>query len=119
MILENIKKQFRERDRSVKVLSKDGNFRAVAVKNKNTTLTAQNLHNLPLMPAYYLANAITSATLISSFLKGEERVIVDINSNALINKIYAEVMQVGECRGYINTTEENQTLSPKIQYGLC
>jgi len=107
MMSEEVKQQFRERDRSTRVLAKNGLFRAVVLTNKNSVLTAQLRHNLPLVPAYYLANSISAATLISMFLKGEERIIFDINSNGIIHKIYAETLHLGECRGYINYSLDN------------
>jgi len=119
MNLEEVKKQFKERDRAIRVLSKNGLFRATAISNKNTNLAAQTKHNLPVMPAYVLSNVITAATLISSFLKGEERVIVDVSSDGYLKKIYAEVMHLGECRGYINYNVEKEKINKYLDCGLC
>ena len=101
-MLNNIKNEFKIRDRAVSVLSKNGCFRAVFTKNTNAVKTAKQNHNLNLYPAILLSKTLTAATMMSMFLKGEERIIVDINTNDAINKIYAEVLHTGECRGFVN-----------------
>ncbi len=107
-MLEEIKKKFENRDRVIRVLSKNGYFRAVAVKNTVSAQTAQTAHKLEHIPAFFLAKALSSATMISAFLKGEERIIFDISSDGLINRVFAEAMQVGECRGFIRFSDDNQ-----------
>jgi molecular chaperone Hsp33 len=107
-MLEELKKKFKERDRAISVLSKNGSFRAVAVRNTLSAITAQKNHNLSYIPAFFLAKTMTVATMISIFLKGEERVIVDFSGNGVLEKIYAEVMHVGECRGFVKVSAQKQ-----------
>lgn len=104
-MIEELKKRFKERDRAISVLSKDGLFRAVAIRNTNTAILAQKSHDLSAVPAYFLSKVLAGAGMISIFLKGEERVIVDFSGDGLLEKIYAEVMHVGECRGFVKLSE--------------
>lgn len=115
-MLDNIKNEFKIRDRAISVLSKNGYFRAVFVKNTNTIRIAQNNHSLNLYPAILLSKTLTAATMISMFLKGEERVIVDIDTNNAINKIYAEVLHTGECRGFVRENHTpNNSVTPLLK----
>jgi molecular chaperone Hsp33 len=45
---------------------------------------------------------ITGASLLASYLKGEERVVVSAEGDGLIRSVVAEAMQIGEVRGYIS-----------------
>ena len=121
-MLEDIKNKFKNRDRAISVLSKNGSFRTVIVRNTNTVITAQNNHNLSYIPAYFLARTLTAATMISVFLKGEERVIIDYSCDGALEKIYAEVMHLGECRGFVKISDNNkkeiQSLSDVLGVGL-
>lgn len=93
---------YKLRDRSVRVLSKDGHFRAVCVKNSTSTRLAQVNHHLPHYQAALLGRTLTSASLLSSFLKGEERIIIEMEGNGPVSKVFSEALQVGEVRGYVN-----------------
>ena len=115
-MLENVKNEFKSRDRAISVLSKDGLFRAVFVKNNNTINTAKQNHNLNLYPAIMLSKTLTATTMMSMFLKGEERIIADINMNNKITKIYAEVLHTGECRGFV---KENTNNNPNNNSNNC
>ena len=103
---EKLIKEFKNRDRVIKVLSKDGKFRITAIKNTNTALTAQKKHNLPYPAAFLLARALSAASLMASFLKGEERVTIEIEGKGLVNYIYAEALQLGEVRGFTEYSPE-------------
>ncbi|MCO5252426.1 MAG: Hsp33 family molecular chaperone HslO [Candidatus Kapabacteria bacterium] len=104
---EELKKIFQQRDRSVRVLSKDGFFRAVCVKSSNTSLTAQRNHKLDKVSAFFLSRMMSSSLMIASFLKGEERVVIEVDGSNVFKKLFAESMQLGEVRGYVdmNNTE--------------
>lgn len=103
---EEIKKQLQLRDRSVRVISKDGNFRAVAVKNTQTVKTAQKNHNLDYLSSLLLARLMSAASMMSSFLKGEERIILEMQGNGPIKRIYAESLQLGENRGFVEYADD-------------
>ncbi len=97
-----LEKLYRERDRAVRVLSKNGKFRAVAIKNSISALTAQKRHNLPYLAAFMMARTMSAASCLAMFLKGDERIVVEAEGNGPINRVYAEAIQVGEVRGFVN-----------------
>lgn len=103
---DKLKEQFKKRDRTVRVLSKDGNFRVVAITSTNLTRTAQKRHNLSYVPAFFLARTLTASSMMASFLKGEERIIVELQSDKVIKRVFSESMRVGETRGFINYDEK-------------
>ena len=61
---EEIKRELRLRDRVVRVLAKDKQIRAIAIKNTKSVKTAQSNHNLGFLPATLLAKLISSALMI-------------------------------------------------------
>lgn len=103
---EELKRQYHQRDRSVRVLSKDGHFRVVCVKSSQTSRKAQENHNLDKVPAFFLSRVLSSALMMSSFLKGEERVVVEADGSGPIKKVFAEALQLGETRGFVELNDE-------------
>lgn len=97
---EELKKQFLLRDRLYNILTKDGLLRLSFIASTNTTKEAQKRHNLDYITATYMAQLLTGTSMIASFLKGEERISIEVTSNAYISKLYAEANQLGEIRGY-------------------
>lgn len=75
---EDIKKKWLTRDRVTRAMTVDGLFRAAVIHNPNTVRTAQEKHNLDAVSSIVLARALTGASLMASFLNGEERVVVQI-----------------------------------------
>lgn len=121
--IDDLKKELKLRDRVVKAMSKDGFFRIVAIKNTTTAITAQKNHNLSYIPAFFLARALSSASMYAALLKGEERVSIDITGEYEISNIYAEAIHVGEVRGYVgfrDLTEEHkiENLSDYLGNGM-
>lgn len=106
MDINAIKNQLKGRDRVIRILSKDGLFRGVALKNTIMAKDAQLKHNLDALPAFFLAKAMSAATLISAFLKGEERISIDIEGNGIIERLFAEAIQVGETRGFVRVNSD-------------
>lgn len=110
MDTKDIKNKYITRDRAVRILSKDGRIRVVAVKTSNSSLTAQKNHNLPLIPAIFLSKMLSAGALMASMLKGEERIILHTESDGEISSLYAEALQVGELRGYARYSSELDNL---------
>lgn len=92
---------FLRRDRVTRVLTRDGKFRAVVINATKTALTAQQSHELDAFSGYYLAQGLTAAAALSSFLKGEERIALQFDGDGAISSLFVESLQVGEVRGYI------------------
>jgi molecular chaperone Hsp33 len=109
---EELKKQLQLRDRAVRVISEDGHFRAVAVKNTTTVQTAQKNHNLDYISSLLLARLMSAASMMASFLKGEERIVLEMQGNGPISKIYAESMQLGENRGFVEYAKDVTSRAP-------
>jgi len=112
---ETAKKRWTERDRVTKCITQDGMFRAACIHNVQCVRTAQERHSLEPLRALMLARGLTSASLMASFLKGEERVTIDMSGDGLVRRVYAEALQVGEVRGFANL---NATPNPEANSGL-
>jgi len=112
--MSDVKKMWQDRDRVVRAITQDGFFRATAIKSTNLVRTAQVMHGLEPLRAIVLGRALTGAALLASFLKGEERVVVQLDGDGPISNVYAEALQVGEVRGYasLNVTPNPEATSP-------
>ena len=98
---EEVKKLYTQRDRVVKAMTEDGFFRLAAVRNSKAALSAQERHNLSPLAAVLLGRALAGASLLSSFLKNEERVSLDFSGNGPAGKVFAEALNLGEVRGFV------------------
>ncbi len=111
--LAELKQKFRTRDRVVHAMTADGTIRAATVVTTETAQTAQRRHELEAVGAVLLARALSAASMMASFLKGEERVIVEAKGSGFIRTVYAEALQVGEVRGYVEyNAKANGSMSP-------
>lgn len=99
------KEEYKKRDRIVSALSADGKYRIVVIKNSKAVQTAQKRHELSKSPAFFLAKLLSSASLMASLLKGEERICLTVQGNDAIKTVYAEALQVGEVRGFVQLRE--------------
>lgn len=91
-----------DRDRITLAMTSDSLFRAAIIRNSHTVRTAQEKHGLDAITSLVLARTLTGASLMASFLKGEERVSIHCDGDGVISSVYAEAMQLGEVRGYVN-----------------
>ena len=106
---DEIKKQFKLRDRVYRAHSKDGNIRISIIKNSIVARTAQKKHNLDFISATLLSKLMSGASLIASFLKGEERIILETEGSGHISRMYAEALQLGEIRGFVVSDDNIDT----------
>lgn len=100
---DDVKKLWRDRDRVVRAMTENGLFRVAVMRSTTTTRKAQQQHDLAPLESLLLARALMGASLMASFLKGEERVTLNFEGDGAIATVYAEAMQVGEVRGYCRT----------------
>ncbi|MDW7996138.1 MAG: Hsp33 family molecular chaperone HslO, partial [Bacteroidota bacterium] len=100
----------------IRALTVDGAFRGVVVKNTVVAQTAQSRHGLEPVGARLLAQALASASLLASFLKGEERIVVEAEGDGPIATVAAEALQVGEVRGYVRYAKERSDGLPLAAY---
>jgi molecular chaperone Hsp33 len=103
---EELKQKFKNRDRISKALSNGGKIRAAVIKNTNTSIEAQKRHKLDFISAALLSRLMAGAGLMSSFMKGEERVILEMQGNGPVSKLYAEALRVGEIRAFAEHRSE-------------
>lgn len=96
-----IRKIYNQRDRVVKALTENGRFRMAVVRNTNAAREAQKRHKLSPLAAVFLGKTMAGASLLSSFLTSEERIIIEINGSGVLGKVFAEALQLGEVRGYV------------------
>lgn len=100
-----IKKLYIQRDRVVKAITEDGFFRLAAVRNTKCAQTAQEKHVLSPLAAVLLGRAMSGASLLSAFLKNEERIMLDFSGNGPAGKVFAESLELGEVRGYVQNPQ--------------
>lgn len=99
--LAELKHRYRMRDRVVHAMAGGGTIRAAVVVATTTAQQAQQQHHLEPVGSVLLARALSAATMMASFLKGEERVIVEAKGSGFIRTVYAEALQTGEVRGFV------------------
>ncbi|MGA1277525.1 MAG: Hsp33 family molecular chaperone HslO [Candidatus Kapaibacteriota bacterium] len=119
--MNELKKTYQHRDRVVRAMSGNGMFRIAVAKTTGTAETARIKHDLDPLLSYMLGKTLTSSVLLSSFLKGEERVIVQAEGTGKIKLIFAEAMQVGEVRGFVVTDDAHpmpESLSDALNKGF-
>ncbi|MDZ4746810.1 MAG: Hsp33 family molecular chaperone HslO [bacterium] len=112
--MDEMKKRWTERDRVTKCITKDGMFRAACIHNVTCVRTAQERHALEPLRALMLARGLTSASLMASFLKGEERIAIDMTGDGPVRRVFTEALQVGEVRGFavLNSEPDPEAKSP-------
>lgn len=115
--MNDIKKTYQHRDRVVRAMSGNGMFRIAVAKTTETTEQARLKHDLDPLLSYLLGKTLTSSILLSSFLKGEERVIVQAEGTGRVKLIFAEAMQVGEVRGFV-VIDESQSMPASLSDAL-
>ncbi len=118
MNTNELKKKFLQRDRSARALTNDGKFRAAAVINTNTAKEAQRRHTIDPLSTLLLSRSLAAASLLASFLKGEERVVVEFMGNGIYKRIFAEALQVGEVRGYVDKNQHPENTETAFGVGL-
>lgn len=115
--MNDLKKTYQHRDRVVRAMSGNGMFRVAVAKTTGTAEQARIKHDLDPLLSYLLGKTLTSSVLLSSFLKGEERVIVQAEGTGRVKLIFAEAMQVGEVRGFV-VTDDTQPMPSSLSDAL-
>jgi molecular chaperone Hsp33 len=97
---------FLRRDRFTRVITNDGKFRSVVVNATKTSRTAQKNHGLDALSGYVLAQGLSVAAALASFLKGEERITLQFDGDGAVSSLFVESLQVGEVRGFVRLAED-------------
>ncbi len=95
------KKDFLRRDRLLRAIGKNGNFRISIVKSTQIARTARERHGLSLLASVLLGRTLTGALLLASNLKGEERIQLRMEGSGMVGSVTAEAVSNGEVRGYV------------------
>ncbi len=95
------KEAFLRKDRLVRGISDNGFFQVVVVKTTNVVQEAASRHHLGPLATVLLGRALTGVMLLSSALKGEERIQLVMQGNGPLSMLAAEANSIGEIRGYV------------------
>ncbi|GAB5410460.1 MAG: Hsp33 family molecular chaperone HslO [Balneolaceae bacterium] len=99
------KEDYEFKDRLIKGVTEDGNFKVSIVKTTDVIKEAQERHGLSLLNTVLLGKALTAAMLLASELKKEERIQLRLDGNGPVSSITAEANSLGEIRGYVANPE--------------
>ena len=97
----SLKEEFKFKDRLIKGIEGDGQFKISIVKTTEVIRTAKKNHNLSLLATLLLGRTLTAAMLLASELKGEERIEIRLEGSGPLGFISAEANRAGEMRGYV------------------
>lgn len=97
----SLKKKFQFKDRLIKGIEADGQFKISVVKTTDVVQTAKMNHQLSILNTVLLGRTLTAAALLASEMKGEERIKLQFEGNGPVGMITAEANRVGEVRGYV------------------
>ena len=118
MTSDESKKHLLHRDRSARAITTDGAFRAAAIINTQSAREGVRRHNTDPLSSLLLSRSLAAASLLASFLKGEERVSIELMGNGVFKKIFAEAMQLGEVRGYVEVNPHPERNDEALGVGL-
>ncbi|MEX2347564.1 MAG: Hsp33 family molecular chaperone HslO [Balneolaceae bacterium] len=96
----SLKERFQFKDRLIKGIDKDGQFKISVVKTTNVVQTAKYNHGLSLLNSVLLGRTLTASMLLASELKGEERIRLKLEGSGPVGMLVAEANRAGEIRGY-------------------
>ena len=96
---------YRQRDRMMRVMSKDGKFRASVVKATDLANNASKRHRLNPLASVILGELLMGALLSASHLKEDEQISIRLEVNGEIKSATAEANMMGEVRGYLGNPD--------------
>lgn len=106
------------KDRIIKGITEDGNFKISVVKTTDVIKEAKERHNLSLLNTVILGKTLTAAMLLASELKSEERIQLRLDGSGPIGMVLAEANSLGEIRGYVaNPQAELDYSKPGVTIG--
>jgi len=97
--------EFQFKDRIIKGITADGNFKISVVKTTDVVREAAERHELSLLAKVILGKAMTATMLLASELKKEERVQLRMDGNGPLGCVIAEANSTGEVRGYVGNPD--------------
>lgn len=112
---------FKFKDRLIKGVSPEGDFKISVVKTTDTVREAVQRHECGPLAAIILAKTLTGASLLASELKGEERVQLQLEGDGPLGSVIAEANRIGEVRGYVKRPQAllpDHGGEPRLEDGL-
>ena len=73
--------EFQFKDRLIKGITEDGNFKISVIKTTDLVKEAKERHGLSLLTTVLLGKALTATMLLASELKKEERIQLRMDGN--------------------------------------
>ncbi|MFU8812229.1 MAG: Hsp33 family molecular chaperone HslO [Balneolaceae bacterium] len=114
----SLKEDIQFKDRLIKGIQADGEFKISVVKTTDAVQTAKENHQLSLLASVVLGRTMSAALLLASELKGEERIRLRLEGTGPLGVVTAEANKVGEVRGYVkNPTAELDYSNPDANIG--
>lgn len=111
------RKKFEQKDRIIKGVTRDGEFKITVIKATQAVKTAQKRHELSYLNTLLLGRTMMGTMLMASGLKGEERLQVRIEGNGPLRMLIAEATSNGEMRGYVSDPALELDYSQEITLG--
>lgn len=112
------KEDFQFKDRLIKGITEDGNFKISVVKTTDVIREARERHHLSVLNTVLLGRAMTATMLLASELKKEERVQLRMDGDGPVRSILAEANSLGEIRGYVGEpSAELDYSNPDLKLG--
>ena len=108
---------FQFKDRIIKGITADGNFKISVVKTTDTIKEAAERHELSLLATVILGKAMTATMLLASELKKEERIQLRMDGNGPLGTVIAEANSLGEVRGYVGNPDAELDYSKDGEIG--
>lgn len=88
-------------DYIIKATAYDFQVRAYAVRSTNTIEEVRRRHNLMPIAATAIGRAMSATVLLSSMLKGNEQITVNISGGGPIGSLLVDANTTGDVRGYV------------------
>ncbi len=99
------KEAYLRKDRLIRGITEDGFFQIAVVKTTDVVREVRQRHALSPLATVVLGRALTGVMLLSSELKGEERVQIVMQGNGPLGLVLAEANSIGEIRGYVQNPD--------------
>ncbi|MES0489159.1 MAG: Hsp33 family molecular chaperone HslO [Leptospirales bacterium] len=99
------KNKYLRRDRVLRAITEDGQFRAVIIKATDLANTACKKHELNPLASLVLSELFVASLLATVSLKGEERISLRIDVDGPVKYGVVEANAAGEVRGYLGNNE--------------
>lgn len=101
-------------DRWVKILAQSGHLRAVAVTATHVVEDAAKRHQLDPMGTILLGEGLLAALLLSSRIKAEEKLSVNIQASGLLRRAIIDANPQGHVRGFLAYASDPEVPPPGI-----